>query len=507
MTTRQTVSRVSGLIIIAAVLGACFAPAVRAQVPADSTLVLKEAENGFNGTWTFDGNDGKGVWESHYGRPPNMADLTLLKFDGQCIEVRRVDRTGGIPGLTADYHSCTITGHHIEGDATWNVPGRASTAGKWRADFEIITPDEAYRRATAALAGPDKAAARRWLGIAAAHGNMGAAYQLGALLHDGIGGPKDLPAARALFEQGAKAGRGDAAYALARMMESGEAGPVDVAGARKLYEQSLVAHFGPALPRLVSFEEAEYVPNLTAVSPAWQVDDRTMRDGVTAVHTLATQIVDGQTRFVLAAQCETQGISAAKGVSFSLWLLSTQQPPLHLASVKYRRQGARGNAGIPPAAQHYRPERWTLMMLPADTDETLLQYANQARWQDTLSRMSVGFGMGGDFAIGLQGSPLSPDQQADAAHILAAQRMLRLYQLVFQQRAAGSGPEDRDILQVEVFYAPDGDRTDQMAQTHKILKFDLTDMDVRRHSFLEDQCQMTDPYADPAVRNEQPDTP
>jgi TPR repeat protein len=64
---------------------------------------------------------------------------------------------------------------------------------------------------------PDPAAAAPWLARAAAAGHPIAAYQLAQLYETGTGVPKDIEAARKLYERAAKAGVNEAAARLAAL--------------------------------------------------------------------------------------------------------------------------------------------------------------------------------------------------------------------------------------------------------------------------------------------------
>src|SRR5439155_14496357 len=65
-----------------------------------------------------------------------------------------------------------------------------------------------------------------------------AQYQLGMMTADGIGGPKDDVAARALFEKAAAQGHAGALERMGAFAQSGRGGPQDPQAAKVYYEQA-----------------------------------------------------------------------------------------------------------------------------------------------------------------------------------------------------------------------------------------------------------------------------
>ena len=65
-----------------------------------------------------------------------------------------------------------------------------------------------------------------------------AQYQLGLMMADGIGGPKDDVAARALFEKAAAQGHPAAMERMGAFAQSGRGGPQDSSAAKAYYEKA-----------------------------------------------------------------------------------------------------------------------------------------------------------------------------------------------------------------------------------------------------------------------------
>lgn len=68
--------------------------------------------------------------------------------------------------------------------------------------------------------------------------NAEAQYQLGMMLAEGIGGPKDDVAARALFEKAAAQSHAGALERMGAFAQSGRGGPADSAAAKTYYEKA-----------------------------------------------------------------------------------------------------------------------------------------------------------------------------------------------------------------------------------------------------------------------------
>ena len=65
-----------------------------------------------------------------------------------------------------------------------------------------------------------------------------AQYRLGLMMADGIGGPKDEVAARALFEKAAAQSHAGALERMGAFAESGRGGPQDTGAAKAYYEKA-----------------------------------------------------------------------------------------------------------------------------------------------------------------------------------------------------------------------------------------------------------------------------
>ncbi len=85
------------------------------------------------------------------------------------------------------------------------------------------------------LADPVKA---RTLLAKTAETNAEAQYQLGIMMADGVGGPKDDVAARGLFEKAAAQGHAGAMERMGAFAQSGRGGPQDTSAAKAFYEKA-----------------------------------------------------------------------------------------------------------------------------------------------------------------------------------------------------------------------------------------------------------------------------
>jgi TPR repeat protein len=65
-----------------------------------------------------------------------------------------------------------------------------------------------------------------------------AQYQLGLMTADGVGGPKDDVAARALFEKAAAQGHAGALERMGEFARTGRGGPQDTGAAKAYYEKA-----------------------------------------------------------------------------------------------------------------------------------------------------------------------------------------------------------------------------------------------------------------------------
>jgi uncharacterized protein len=84
----------------------------------------------------------------------------------------------------------------------------------------------------------DPARTRILLSQAAAANSAEAQYQLGLMIADGVGGPKDDAAARALFEKAAAQSHPGALEQMGAFAQSGRGGPKDAGAAKAYYEKA-----------------------------------------------------------------------------------------------------------------------------------------------------------------------------------------------------------------------------------------------------------------------------
>jgi TPR repeat protein len=113
-----------------------------------------------------------------------------------------------------------------------NLLLRAAQGGNARAAAQL-----------AALSGTDSvasdpAAARALLAKAAETNSAEAQFQLGLMMADGVGGPKDDVGARAMFEKAAAQGHAAALDWMGNFAETGRGGPKDSDAAKSYYEKA-----------------------------------------------------------------------------------------------------------------------------------------------------------------------------------------------------------------------------------------------------------------------------
>jgi TPR repeat protein len=87
-------------------------------------------------------------------------------------------------------------------------------------------------------AAPEPAKARALLAKAAETNSAEAQYQLGLMVAEGVGGPKDDVAARALFEKAAAQDHPGALERMGAFAQSGRGGPQDASAAKAYYEKA-----------------------------------------------------------------------------------------------------------------------------------------------------------------------------------------------------------------------------------------------------------------------------
>jgi uncharacterized protein len=107
---------------------------------------------------------------------------------------------------------------------------RAAEAGNPRGAFNLA--------ALAARAGTAEPAETRALLSRAAETNSEAQYRLGLMMADGVGGPKDDIAARALFEKAAAQNHPGALERMGAFAQSGRGGPQDMSAAKAYYARA-----------------------------------------------------------------------------------------------------------------------------------------------------------------------------------------------------------------------------------------------------------------------------
>jgi len=108
---------------------------------------------------------------------------------------------------------------------------RAADAGNPRGVSNLA----AVSGSTGAAADPARS---RALLAKAAETNAEAQYQLGTMMADGVGGPKDDVAARGLFEKAAAQGHAAALERMGAFAQAGRGGPEDKDAAKAYYEKS-----------------------------------------------------------------------------------------------------------------------------------------------------------------------------------------------------------------------------------------------------------------------------
>ncbi len=157
------------------------------------------------GIWVFNGRQGHGEWPGSQA----IAQLTIERFDYDSLLIRRVDRGGRTPGVTAIYTG-KIEGNHIDGKVTWSWPGHwnKSPSSTWYAtvlqpdNYSFLDPGvpcepqsykgsgaEASARAAQALELKNNQATLCWLRIGAGKEDSDAEGMLSAVLYKGLAAP------------------------------------------------------------------------------------------------------------------------------------------------------------------------------------------------------------------------------------------------------------------------------------------------------------------------------
>jgi TPR repeat protein len=113
-----------------------------------------------------------------------------------------------------------------------NLFARAAAAGNARAAANLAA------LSTNGGAASDPAEARAMLAKAAETNSADAQFQLGLMMANGIGGPKDDVGARGLFEKAAAQGHADALDWMGNFAETGRGGPEDKNAAKNYYEKA-----------------------------------------------------------------------------------------------------------------------------------------------------------------------------------------------------------------------------------------------------------------------------
>ncbi len=119
---------------------------------------------------------------------------------------------------------------------------------------DLSTPEGMAQMARAYRIGDgvpqDDLVARRWAGLAARAGHVGAMNDFAQMLEQGIGGPPDLAQAAAWYDRAAEAGNPQAMHSLAHMYFEGRGVTADAAKAAALMRRSAAAGHASAAEEL-----------------------------------------------------------------------------------------------------------------------------------------------------------------------------------------------------------------------------------------------------------------
>lgn len=154
-----------------------------------------------------------------------------------------------VTALPAPAPACGWWGENLEEKSTGAeiVEGRANGP-------DLSTPEGMAEMARAYRTGDgvpqDDLVARRWAGLAARAGHVGAMNDFGQMLEQGIGGPKDPAEAAAWYEKAAQAGNPQAAHSLAHMYFDGRGVAADTKKGAALMRRSAAAGHASAAGEL-----------------------------------------------------------------------------------------------------------------------------------------------------------------------------------------------------------------------------------------------------------------
>jgi Sel1 repeat len=187
---------------------------------------------GGGAVWLFQGNRGEAMW--HYNA---VANLTIVKFDGRNVHIRRVDPKGTysstfVPDhgeFYADYYG-TIHGDRIDGRVYFGgnmtppgVPWYATIPPSLCDPFNEcpLSAGQLMQLGRNSVTAKLLVLARRCFEVAKGQGNVEAEALDGIMLRDGIGGPANPAEALKLLSASARQNNFDGELALSQMYEFG----------------------------------------------------------------------------------------------------------------------------------------------------------------------------------------------------------------------------------------------------------------------------------------------
>jgi Sel1 repeat len=180
---------------------------------------------GGGAVWVFEGKHGQAKW--HYGA---VADLTIERFDGRTVVIRRVDPAGTYssrfapPGqLFTAVYTGTIDGDRIDGTVSWGGTWYARIPRKPCTPFAECPLDanQVFELGQNAVRAEQYSAALRCFLIAADQNNANAQGISGLMLLKGVGTAPDYEAAFSRLQQSAEQDDVNGELGLAQMYELG----------------------------------------------------------------------------------------------------------------------------------------------------------------------------------------------------------------------------------------------------------------------------------------------
>lgn len=175
--------------------------------------------------WIFEGQHGQAKW--HYGA---VADLTIERFDGRTVVIRRVDPAGSYssrfvpPGqLFTAVYTGTIDGDRIDGTVSWGGTWYAKIPRRPCNPFAECPLDanQVLELGQNAAQAKEYSAALFSFLISAEQGNASAQSLAGVMLSKGVGAARDYDAAFRLLQQSAEQDDYNGELGLAQMYETG----------------------------------------------------------------------------------------------------------------------------------------------------------------------------------------------------------------------------------------------------------------------------------------------